>query len=143
MIGIDDFVAYVEIAIAHHEGTPTSAGGKPTALNYFILSCRERQFRAGLRSHGKPGSVNAVRGIAPSNRLRFAARSRGTELPTPTIELLVIQFRFSDPGQRSGSRTVGIDPLFWPCCVLIFYRRPEAPKHPHSGFAHLDYNGAV
>src|SRR5205814_8825860 len=43
MIGIDDFVAYVEIAIAHHEGTPTSAG-EPTALNYFILSCRERQF---------------------------------------------------------------------------------------------------
>src|SRR5437867_2311356 len=90
-----------------------------------------------------PAPFNAVRGIAPSNRLRFAARSRGTELPTPTIVLPVIQFRFSDPGQRSVLRTVGIDPLFGRCRVLISYGRPEAAKHPHIGFAHLDYNGAV
>jgi len=45
-----------------------------------------------------PAPFNAVRGIASSNRLLFAARSRGIELPTPTIELPVIQFRFSDPG---------------------------------------------
>ena len=28
-----------------------------------------------------PAPFNAVRGIAPSNQLRFAARSRGIELP--------------------------------------------------------------
>jgi len=90
-----------------------------------------------------PAPFNAVRGIASSNRLRFAARSRGIELPTPGY-CAARHFR-SDWAIRTtfGLTDVGIDPLFGRCRVLIFYGRPEAAKHPHIGFAHLDYNGAV
>src|SRR5437870_8886141 len=42
-----------------------------------------------------------------------------------------------------GLMDVGINRPFWPCSVLICYGTPEAAKHPHIAFAHLDYNGAV
>src|SRR5437879_11407264 len=42
-----------------------------------------------------------------------------------------------------GLTDVGINRPFWPCSVLICYGTPEAAKHPHIAFAHLDYNGAV
>ena len=90
-----------------------------------------------------PAPFNAVRGIASSNRLRFAARSRGIELPTPGY-CAARHFR-SDWAIRTtfGLTDVGINRPFWPCSVLICYGTPEAAKHPHIAFAHLDYNGAV
>src|SRR5438445_2838148 len=143
MIGIDDFVAYVEIAIAHHEGTPTSAGGKPTALNYFILSCRERQFWAGLRSHGKPGSVQCSPGASPLATgcgSRHAPGESSCQRPLSNCPSFSSDSAILD-NVRSYGRSALI--LCSAGVVLIFYGRPEAAKHPHIGFAHLDYNGAV
>jgi len=89
-----------------------------------------------------PAPFNAVRGIAPSNQLRFAARSRGIELQR---RLSCCPHFRSDWAIRTtfGLTDVGINRPFWPCSVLICYGTPEAAKHPHIAFAHLDYNGAV
>src|SRR5436309_12874040 len=121
---------------------PPSAGGKPTALNYFILSCRERQFWAGLRSHGKPGSVQRSPGHRPST---CCGSLHAPESRAATPGYCAARHFRSDWAIRTtfGLTDVGINRPFWPCSVLICYGTPEAAKHSHIAFAHLDYNGAV
>ena len=89
-----------------------------------------------------PALFNAVRGIAPST---CCGSLHAPESRAATPGYCAARHFRSDWAIRTtfGLTDVGINRPFWPCSVLICYGTPEAAKHPHIAFAHLDYNGAV